>query len=151
MASTDSEESDFEGFTASDLEEYDDNRSEIGSDISVSPCSSPDVSEAELSDSESDDDDPHNEEWTGNLRATKVDDFRGRVGSNIELGPLKTEKDFFMEFFPNSLVEKIVFETNNYARKMTEQKPDPKWSETNMAEIWAFLGIFVVLSVMQLH
>jgi hypothetical protein len=61
---------------------------------------------------------------------------------------LRTEK----EFFPDSLVERLVTETNisnNYAKQMTEEKPDGKWTETNLTEMWAFLEIFMIFSIMQ--
>jgi len=32
---------------------------------------------------------------------------------------------------------------------MAEEKPDAKWTETNLTEMWAFLGIFMILSIMQ--
>jgi hypothetical protein len=59
------------------------------------------------------------------------------------------EKDFFNKFFPRELIEKITTETNNYATKCIE-KPDPKWKPTNVTEILAFIGLHVVMSVIQL-
>lgn len=150
MASFESDESDFEGFTSNDIEDFDDNGSEIGSDISISPVSTPESSDAEISEDESDDEVEIPQQWTENLSQFTVADFKEEVGSKIELGPLKTEREFFLQFFPEMLVEKMVAETNNYAKMMTQQKPDPKWNETSMAEMWAFLGIFIVLSVMQI-
>ena len=54
-----------------------------------------------------------------------------------------TENDFFLQFFPENLVERLVTETNNYAKRMTKEKPDAKWTETNLMEMWAFLEIFM--------
>jgi hypothetical protein len=45
------------------------------------------------------------------------------------------EKDFFNKFFPRELIEKITTETNNYATKCIEEKPDPKWKPTNVTSI----------------
>ena len=59
------------------------------------------------------------------------------------------QKDFFLQFFPENLVERLVTETNNYAKRMTEEKPDTKWTETNLTEMWDFLGIFMIFSIMQ--
>jgi hypothetical protein len=56
---------------------------------------------------------------------------------------LRTENDFFLQFFPENLVERLVTETNNYAKRMTKEKPDAKWTETNLTEMWAFLEIFM--------
>lgn len=125
MASGGTDESDFDGVTTSDREDFNDIRSEIGSDISVSLVSTPDVSETDLSESDWDDGGPNSEqEWKKKCRAVNVDNFGGRAGSKINLGPLRTEKYYFVQFFPDPLVEKIVVETKNYARRMTEQKPD---------------------------
>jgi hypothetical protein len=46
------------------------------------------------------------------------------TGATFDLGPLRTENDFFLQFFPENLVERLVTETNNYAKQMTEEKPD---------------------------
>jgi hypothetical protein len=48
---------------------------------------------------------------------------------------------------PRELIEKITTETNNYATKCIEEKPDPKWKPTNVTEILAFIGLHVVMSV----
>jgi hypothetical protein len=86
-----------------------------------------------------------NDTWSENLRAFQIDPFVSPTGATFELGPLRTEKDFF----PENLVERLVTETNNYAKRMTEEKPDTKWTETNLTEMWDFLGIFMIFSIMQ--
>jgi hypothetical protein len=50
------------------------------------------------------------------------------------------------------LFEKLfgLYLTNNYATKCIEEKPDPKWKPTNVTEILAFIGLHVVMSVIQL-
>lgn len=140
-----SDDSDFEGFNPSDVDENESFVAEIWSDISVSPVSSPDVSDFE----ESDEDGDENDQWRNELRRVTVPAFTAEVGPTFELGPTKNELDFFLKFFPDNLMENIVTETNDYARKMTEHAPDPKWTETTMAEMFAFLGIYVIFSVMQ--
>lgn len=142
---SDSDISEFEGFSPSDIDDRDDPTFEIGSDISVSPVSTPETSENE----ESDEEEVRNDTWSENLRAFQIDQFVSPTGATFELGPLRTEKDFFLQFFPENLVERLVTETNNYAKHMAEERPDAKWTETNLTEMWAFLGIFMIFSIMQ--
>jgi hypothetical protein len=115
---------------------------DAGSDISVSPVSTPPTS-----DNESDFDE---DTWSRNLRKPNVRDFNDRFGATFTLEDNQQEKDFFNKFFPRELIEKITTETNNYATKCIEEKPDPKWKPTNVTEILAFIGLHVVMSVIQL-
>jgi hypothetical protein len=133
-------ESEFEGFTAEDIEGTE--IPDAGSDISVSPVSTPPTS-----DNESDFDE---DTWSRNLRKPNVRDFNDRFGATFTLEDNQQEKDFFNKFFPRELIEKITTETNNYATKCIEEKPDPKWKPTNVTEILAFIGLHVVMSVIQL-
>ena len=138
---SDSDISEFEGFSPSDIDDGDDPMFEIGSDISVSLIWTPETSENE----ESYEEEVWNDTWSENFRAFQIDPFVSPTGATFELGPLRTEK----EFFPDSLVERLVTETNisnNYAKQMTEEKPDGKWTETNLTEMWVFLGIFMIFS-----
>jgi hypothetical protein len=43
--------------------------------------------------------------------------FREQIGATFQLNEEKKEIDYFHKFFPVSLVEKIVAETNAYAVK----------------------------------
>jgi hypothetical protein len=52
----------------------------------------------------------------------------------------KKEIDFFHKFFPVSLVEKIVAETNAYAVRCIQVRPDKVWVPTTFPEMMAFLG-----------
>lgn len=76
---------------------------EIGSDISVSPVSSPDLSLVNLS-SESDSED-EDLAWRPNLRKPNIKPFTEAVCANFQLGPLKNELDFFLKFFAEELLE----------------------------------------------
>jgi len=90
------------------------------------------------------------EKWNPLLRSFNVPEFTAEVGPTFEQGPTRNELDFFLKFFPAFLVEMIVVETNNYARKVIENRPDSKWVEINVTEMWAYLGIFMVFSIMQI-
>jgi hypothetical protein len=117
---SDSDISEFEGFSSSDIDDGDDPWFEIGSDISVSPVSTPETNENE----ESDEEEVRNDTWSENLRAFQINQFVSSTGTTFELGSLRTEKDSFLQFLPENLVERLVTETNNYAKQMTEEKPD---------------------------
>lgn len=54
------------------------------------------------------------EVWSENLRKPRVEEFTETVGATFTLEKEKNELDFFSKFFPKSLVEKIVVETNKY-------------------------------------
>jgi len=136
-----SDQSDFEGFTASDIEDV--NLDDEGSDIDVSPVSTP-----ASSDSESDIDDNFvDETWTENVSRVHVNNFTREIGASFRLEPEKKEKDFFYKFFPESVFEHLVEETNGYAERCIQDKPDPKWRVTNLLEMMAFIGIHLIMSV----
>lgn len=91
------EESEFGGFTESDIVLNE--REDAGSDISLSPISSPDVSSDE---NDSDDDEIPNT-WSENILKPKIADFdegENPVGATFTLEKDRREIDFFMKFFP---------------------------------------------------
>ncbi|KAJ8319609.1 hypothetical protein KUTeg_002838 [Tegillarca granosa] len=127
------------------------NTSNIGQGVSYISLSSDDDS-----DSDSEDDSmpapETNVTWSKHLRRPNVKQFDQEVGATFEMGPNKKEKDFWGKFFPESLVTKLVEETNKYAKKVnsTAAKPDTKWVPTCFLEIMAFLGIHVIFLVIGL-
>ena len=137
LFNSDDDDSEFEGFSPSDIDETE-NRS-IGSDISIS----------EVDTDSSDDDNPDqiNQTWSRYLKKPQVADFREQIGATFQLNEEKKEIDFFHKFFPVSLVEKIVAETNAYAVKCIQVRPDKVWVPTTFPEMMAFLGIHVVFSI----
>ncbi|KAJ8301049.1 LOW QUALITY PROTEIN: hypothetical protein KUTeg_022568 [Tegillarca granosa] len=110
----------------------------IDSDISFSSPESDSSSEEESVGENIDE-----QTWSRNLRKPKVTEF-SEVGATFELGPEKNELDFLSKFFPTTLVERLVTETNNYADKLIIQKPDKGWIPTFFQEMMAFLGIHVI-------
>lgn len=135
---SDENESDFEGFTPSDIDESE--VRSIGSDIEVS-----EISESE---SEGEDEELDRENWTRTLSKPKVVEFQRRTGASFQLDKEKKEIDFFNKFFPDSLIQRLVQETNDYAAKCILAKPDKVWVATTEAEMKAFLGIHVIFSVL---
>ncbi|KAJ8313368.1 LOW QUALITY PROTEIN: hypothetical protein KUTeg_009154 [Tegillarca granosa] len=121
------------------------NTSNIGQGVSDISLSSDDDS-----DSDSEDDSmpapETNVTWSKHLRRPNVKQFDQEVGASFEMGPNKKEKDFWGKFFPESLVTKLVEETNKYAEKVnsTAAKSDTKWVPTCFLEIMAFLGIHII-------
>lgn len=120
----------------------------IGSDISVSPLSTPDISPVNSS-SESDSED-EDLAWCPNLRKPNNKPFTEAVGATFELGPQKNELDFFLKFFPEELFELSVRETNAYATRVIETKPDRHWKEVGVEEMKAFFEIYMFISVVQI-
>jgi len=99
VMNSNSDISEFERFLSSDIDDGDDPLFEIGSDISVSPVSTPETSKNE----ESDEEEVRNDTWNENLRAFQIDPFVSPTGATFQLGPLRTEKDFFLQFFQRIL------------------------------------------------
>ena len=111
---SDDGDSEFEGFSPSDIDETE-TRS-IRSDISIS----------EVDTDWSDDDNPDqiNQTWSRYLKKPQVAYFREHIGATFQLNEEKKEIDYFRKFFPVSLVEKIVAETNAYAVRCIQVRPD---------------------------
>lgn len=121
---------------------------EIRSDISFSPVSTPDLSPVNSSSgSDSDDKDLA---WHPILRKPINRPFTEAVGANFELGPWKNELDFFLKFFPEELFELLVRETNSYAARVIETKPDRHLKEVVVDEMKAFFRIYMYISVVQI-
>lgn len=142
MASFDSSSS-FSDFSIhSDLENLAINES----DISVSPVSTPRTSEL----SSSDDEPVNNLVWhTRYFADVQITPFVQQTGHRYPLGPEAKEIDFFSQFFDEHLFALVVDETNKFAEYCIASRPDPKWRPTTIAEMKAYFGILVALSVMQ--
>ncbi len=137
---SDDESEEFEGFGASDIDES--KVRSIGSDISISDIES-ESSEEEM---EAVDD----ETWSRNLRTPIVNNFSESSGATFTLDRENKEIDFFHHFFPTSLVNNIVIETNAYAQRCIAVRQDKCWTPTSIPEMMAFLGIHVVFSIIGL-
>ena len=116
-------------------------RSVHASDVSsASPVSTPPTSEDEYT---SDDDDEDLDRWRDTLTDVRPPAFTRPSGPTVNLPGTATELDFFRAFFPVGLLTLLVAETNRFARVAA----DPKWTDTTEAELSAWLGIAVVMSV----
>ena len=88
--------------------------------------------------------------WTCNLKAPETADFTQVVGPAFKMEAENQELDFFHQFFPVSLVEELVLQTNKYAAKCIQNKRDKMWVDTTFDEMMAYLGMHVLFSVIGL-
>lgn len=96
-------------------------------------------------DVESDEDDPVSDNepdnsqlnWQETYEELDIDPFIENTGPSHNLGPNSSELDFFKLFFDDTMLDKIVEETNRYA---SQNGPDRHWQDTTREEISAFIG-----------
>jgi hypothetical protein len=128
------------------------------SDISLN-LASESSSENESSDSENNSDDDESRSYlNSDEQRWKVND-RSHIPKQMFTGPTpgpttqlpgdKLEIDFFLLFFPLTLIEWLVAQTNLYAIQKQQVKPDPVWRSFNLDEMKAWLGIRVFTSILQ--
>ena len=124
--------------------EQDNNYSDLGSNISVSTVNTEDLSK--LSFSEDEDDCPEIV-WSGDDSPVNVTTFTSITGATSTIREDGTVKDLFCLFVSEEFLKNIVEETNRYARQCIARKPDPKWYETNLAEMQAFFGLQIFFGI----
>ena len=129
-------ESDIEDSEVENEQDYND--SDSGSDISVSSVNTEDLSDLSFSE----DEDDHAEiGWSRDDSPVNLTAYTSAIGATSTVPEDGTAKDFFCLFVSEELLENIVEETNRYARQCIARKPDPKWYETNLAEMQAFFAL----------
>ena len=99
-----------------------------------------------LSSSE-DEDEGHERGWSCDPAPVNITAFDSRMGATSTIPEDGTAKDFFCLFISDEIVEEIEVETNCYAGQCMSRKADPKWYETNLAEMQAFFGLHVLLGI----
>ena len=127
---SDSEEEEFIGFTIEPG--FERNYPESESDISVSSVDTEDLSDLNLSDQESGEEDE--QEWNDDPGPVDVNLFVANTGLVRDVRGYSTI-NFFNLMFKDSNFDKIAEETNRYARQAMETKPDPAWRETDAEEV----------------
>lgn len=122
------------------------------SDISVSPVSTPHTSDLSFpSSSSSDDELVSNLVWHSQyLAPVTISPFTQPSGHVHPLPSTAKEMDFFTQFFDPVMLELLVQETNRYAEMCIKERPDPRWQPTSVEEMRAYMGIMVVMSIMQI-
>lgn len=158
MADDSDSSGEFSGFSPQESIVSSDDLRDIETDVSVSDIST--TSSTDLDEFEGDTSDvgegelgavasgPQN--WTSMISPISIPDFTGINGASFQLPATASEIDFFVKFFPDSLLESVVVETNRYASQAILKKPDPLWRPLELSELKAFLGLHVLLSVIQM-
>ncbi|XP_022801637.1 piggyBac transposable element-derived protein 4-like [Stylophora pistillata] len=119
---------------------------ESESDVSVSSVPTEELSDLSESEEEEDDD----SQWNDNNNPVEVSPFTAATGLTWGVTEDGTAIDFFYLMFPEDLIEHIVSETNRFAQECIAAKPDPKWRESTLEEMKAFLGVHVLFGIKQL-
>ena len=141
---SDSEEEEFIGFTIEPG--FERNYSKSESDISVSSVDTEDLSDLDLSNQESGEED--GQEWNDDPGPV-VNPFVANTGLVRDVRGYSTI-NFFNLMFKDSNFDKIAEETNRYARQVMETKPDPAWRETDAEEVKAFFALNILFGIKQL-
>ena len=142
---SDSEEEEFIGFTIEPG--FERNYPESESDISVSSVDTEDLSDLDLSDQESGEEDE--QEWNDDPGTVVVNSFVANTGLVRDVRGYSTI-NFLNLMFKDSNFDKIAEETNRYARQAMETKPDPAWRETDAEEVKAFFALNILFGIKQL-
>ncbi|PFX20609.1 Peptide methionine sulfoxide reductase MsrB [Stylophora pistillata] len=145
VVQSDSEEEEFLGF-GQQLESSR-NVSDSESDISVSSVNTEDLSDFELTDSETEEDGVV--PWNTNRDPVEVNPFVQNTGPVTNVTGTST-LDFFKLMFKEENFDRIAEETNRYARQAMAIKADPEWRETNAVEIRAFFAVNIMFGIKQL-
>ena len=123
------------------------NYPESESDISVSSVDTEDLSDLDLSDKESGEEDE--QEWNDDPGPVVVNPFVANTGLVRDVRGYSTI-NFFNLMFKDSNFDKIAEETNRYVRQVMDTKPDPAWRETNAEEVKAFFALNILFGIKQL-
>lgn len=142
---SESEEEEFLGF-GQQLESSR-NVSDSESDISVSSVNTEDLSDFELTDSETEEDGVV--PWNTNRDPVEVNPFVQNTGPVTNVTGTSA-LDFFKLMFKQENFDRIAEETNRYARQAMAIKADPEWRETNAVEIRAFFAVNIMFGIKQL-
>ena len=105
--------------------------------------------ESEKSDNEveeASEEDDAKENWTSELSSFNLRAFSGQPGLLVQFRDDAKSDDFFTEVFGETTLDRIVVETNRYARQSLENKPRrlAQWKDITKAELKAYFGICVL-------
>lgn len=145
LLNSDSKEEEFLGF-GQQLESGR-NISNSKSDISVSTINTEDLSDFELTDSETEEDSIV--EWNANRDPVVVNPFVENTGPVTDVTGTSA-LDSFKPMFKEENFNRIAEETYRYARQTMAIKADPAWHEMNADEIHAFFAVNIMFGIKQL-
>lgn len=93
-------------------------------------------------------DEEEEQQWTDDLSNIAVDEFSARSGIVVDVGADPKADDFFTFMFGEDLFDKIVEETNRYARQMlADNKRLGRWRDVTKAEVKAYFGMCVIMGM----
>lgn len=98
--------------------------SDSESDISVSSVATEDI--LDFIDS------AEEETWNENANPVDISPFTAATGPTSGVAGDGTAINFFPLMFPEELIERIVRETNRFARQCIAAKPDSEWFDTSL-------------------
>ena len=84
-------------------------------------------------------------EWIHEAIEKKCPEFRGHSYIHQRLNLVTTPINWFKHFFTKDILELIVMETNNYARKKSSS-----FQETTAEEIKKFIGIYMLMGIVKI-
>ena len=78
-----------------------------------------------------------------------VDEFSARSGNVVDVGADPKADDFFTFMFGEDLFDKIMEETNLYARQMLANNEQclGRWCDVTKAEVKAYFGMCVIMGM----
>ena len=105
--------------------------------------------EEEVSDEDAD---PDELRWSDQLSPFRIPDFVEASGIKFQLPDNPTPVDFFSAFVGEDLLNKIVQETNLYARQKLADSPArlAKFRPVTLAELKAFLAVNIIMGMVRL-
>ena len=88
-------------------------------------------------------------EWTSELTNIGVDDFVSPTGIKFDIAEDARQIDIFLELFGNEILNKIVTESNCYARQKLAERAEQlaKYVEITLPEMKAYFGVCIIMGV----
>ena len=121
-------------------------------DLIIDESASEAEGDAEKEVSDADEGDPDDLQWTDQLSDLSFPEFVSATGINFQFPNDPQPVDFFLAFVGNDLLDKIVTETNLYARQNLAGSPErlAKFHPFTLAEIKAFIGVNIIMGIAKL-
>ncbi|XP_003731439.2 piggyBac transposable element-derived protein 5 [Strongylocentrotus purpuratus] len=89
--------------------------------------------------------------WTHQVRATPSPPFNAvQPGPGVLFPPGTPELNYFHSLFPESLMERLMIETNRFAEQSHADKANAHWQPLDLTEMKAYLGIRIYMSILSL-
>ena len=86
--------------------------------------------------------------WSEYFTPLQVGPFLPRAQGLVQaLTDGTTALDAFLRIFDFALFDRMAQETNLYASQKQQSKPDPSWTPTNPEEIKAYIGIHIIMGL----